>query len=187
MVANIDLKSLKNEIKLKDKVWLLLYKSGSEQSECALENFTLSENLIKKRSGDTTKDVLFCFADVNVIRDIHPEYSISSVPVLLQFENGLYKNVIKGCYKPEQLNAIFEKMVFVGTVDGEKKRQMNVTVYTTPVCSWCNAVKRHFKEHGVAYREVDVSRHKSCRRYGKAERAAGSTPDRHKRRDYCWF
>lgn len=112
----------------------------------------------KKNSEDTTKDVLFCSADVNVVRDIHPEYNISSVPVLLQFENGLFKNMIKGCYKPEQLNAIFEKAVYIGSGDNDKKKQKSVTVYTTPVCSWCNAVKRHFKEHGVSYREVDVSR-----------------------------
>ncbi len=158
MVTNIDLKSLKSEIRNRDKVWLLLYKSGSEQSDCALENFIRLENLVKKRSGDTTKDVLFCSADVNVTKDIHPEYKISTVPVILQFEGGVFKNIIKGCHMPEQLNAIFEKMVFVGTGAGEKKRQMNVTVYTTPVCTWCNAIKRHFKEHGVAYREVDVSR-----------------------------
>jgi glutaredoxin-like YruB-family protein len=112
----------------------------------------------KKNSEDTTKDVLFCSADVNVVRDIHPEYNISSVPVLLQFENGLFKNMIKGCYKPEQLNAIFEKAVYIGSGDNDKKKQKSVTVYTTPVCSWCNAVKRHFKENGVSYREVDVSR-----------------------------
>jgi glutaredoxin-like YruB-family protein len=160
MVINIDADSLKNEIKLKEKVWLLLYKRGGVQSDCAFENFTKAEILVKKYAGDTTKDVLFCSADVNVVKDIHPEYNIMSVPVLLQFENGLFKNMIKGCHNPEQLNAIFEKAVYAGTADSDKreKKSVSVTVYATPVCSWCNVVKRHFKEHGINYHEIDVSR-----------------------------
>ncbi|MDD4145402.1 MAG: glutaredoxin domain-containing protein [Prolixibacteraceae bacterium] len=158
MVHNIDLQSLKNDVKLNKKVWLLLYKQGSQQSDCAFENFTKAENLVKKHSGDTTKDVLFCSSDVNIVKDIHPEYNISSVPVLIQFEDGLFKNMIKGCHKPEQFNAILERPVFSGTGESDKGKQMNVTVYTTPMCTWCNTIKRHFKEHGVQYREVDVSR-----------------------------
>jgi glutaredoxin len=36
--------------------------------------------------------------------------------------------------------------------------QPEVVIYTTPTCSYCNAAKRWFKEHGVAYTEHDVSR-----------------------------
>ena len=32
-----------------------------------------------------------------------------------------------------------------------------VTVYTTPTCSWCGAVKEHLRAHGVSYEEVDVA------------------------------
>ncbi|HDR52963.1 MAG TPA: NrdH-redoxin [Mariniphaga anaerophila] len=43
-------------------------------------------------------------------------------------------------------------------LNGEKKSQKNVTVYTTPTCTWCNTIKRHLQEYGIRYREVDVSR-----------------------------
>lgn len=33
----------------------------------------------------------------------------------------------------------------------------NVTIYTTPTCSFCKATKAFFKEHNVAYTEHDVA------------------------------
>jgi glutaredoxin 3 len=35
---------------------------------------------------------------------------------------------------------------------------MAVTVYTTPTCGFCRAVKRYLREKRVRFREVDVSR-----------------------------
>ena len=36
----------------------------------------------------------------------------------------------------------------------EKK---DVTIYTTPTCGFCQQAKRYFQEHGVQYKEIDVS------------------------------
>jgi len=33
-----------------------------------------------------------------------------------------------------------------------------VTIYTSPSCTHCNSAKRYLSEHGVDYREVDISR-----------------------------
>ncbi len=94
---------------------------------------------------------------MNEVRDIHPEFGITSVPSLLFFEKSTLKNVIKGCHKPEQFNAIFDKSVFVATTSNEEKPRKNVTVYTTPTCSWCTTIKRHLQENGIQYREVNVA------------------------------
>jgi len=32
-----------------------------------------------------------------------------------------------------------------------------VTVYTTPTCSWCGAVKDHLRSRGISFEEIDVS------------------------------
>ena len=32
-----------------------------------------------------------------------------------------------------------------------------VTVYSTPTCSWCQAAKDHFQNHGIAFEDGDVS------------------------------
>jgi glutaredoxin-like YruB-family protein len=142
-----------NELKLlmqsNEKVWLLLYKKGSLQSDCAFENFSKAER--------TLESEVFCLADVNEVRDIHLEFNITSVPSLLFLENGKLKNVIKGCHKKEQFTAIFDKSVFVAAAMNDEKPHKNVTVYTTPTCSWCTTVKRHLQENGIQYREVNVA------------------------------
>jgi len=33
----------------------------------------------------------------------------------------------------------------------------NVTVYSTPACSWCQAAKEHLRAHGVPFDDIDVS------------------------------
>jgi len=142
------LKALKNITVLNENVWLLLYKKGSEQSDCAFTNFAKTE------AGEG--NVLYV-ADVNDVRDIHTEYGINSVPSLLHFENGELKNVTKGCHKAEQFNAIIGKNVFVSGTGTDEKRQKRVTVYTTPTCSWCTTIKRHLQANGIQYREVNVA------------------------------
>jgi glutaredoxin-like YruB-family protein len=76
---------------------------------------------------------------------------------LLSFEKSKLKNIVKGCYQPEQFNAIFEKSSFIVTGASEGKPRKSVTVYTTPTCSWCTVVKRHLQENGIQYREVNVA------------------------------
>ena len=142
------IEELKNVVNQHKKVWLLLYKSGSEQSDCAHDNF--------EKVSVSDSDIL-CKADVNTARDIHPEFGVTSVPSLLQFENGELKNVIKGCHTKEQFSSIITKAVSVSKSGSEEKRQKRVTVYTTPTCSWCNTLKRYFKETGIQYREVNVA------------------------------
>jgi len=153
MKTILNFSELKNAKESNENVWLLLYKKGSAQSDCAIENFTNAETKALEKGE---KDVL-CTADVNEVRDVHPEFNITSVPTLLHFEKGKLKNTVKGCHQPEQFNAIFEKAAFIVTGNGDEKPQKNVTVYTTPTCTWCNTIKRHLQENRVHFREVDVS------------------------------
>ncbi len=148
-----NLSEFKKEVESNENVWLLLYKKGSAQSDCAFENFEKSEARLREKQK---KDDL-CVADVNETRDIHPEYSVTSVPTLLHFEKGQLKNTVKGCHRPEQFNAIFEKAAFIVSGNGEEKPQKNVTVYTTPTCTWCNTIKRHLQENNIRFREINVA------------------------------
>lgn len=36
--------------------------------------------------------------------------------------------------------------------------QPKVIVFSTPTCSWCNTTKRYFRENGIRFTDVDVSR-----------------------------
>ncbi|MGE5138557.1 MAG: glutaredoxin domain-containing protein [Rudaea sp.] len=38
------------------------------------------------------------------------------------------------------------------------KPQPRVIVFSTPTCTYCNAAKRYFREKGVKFNDVDVTR-----------------------------
>ncbi len=45
-----------------------------------------------------------------------------------------------------------------------QKPQPRVIVFSTPTCTYCNAAKRYFREKGVKFRDVDVSRDQAAAR-----------------------
>ncbi len=40
----------------------------------------------------------------------------------------------------------------------ETKPQPSVIVFSTPTCSFCNMAKKYFREKGIRFKDVDVSR-----------------------------
>ena len=42
--------------------------------------------------------------------------------------------------------------------------QPRVIVFSTPTCSFCNTAKRYFREKGIKFRDVDVSRDQAAAR-----------------------
>ncbi len=137
-------------LQVNKRAYLLLYKDGSEQSMCALEN------LGKTEADDSDFAVLT--ADVSEVRDIHPVYGITTVPSLLEFEEGEFKNVIKGCHQPAVLKALFDEAVYMARMEKEGKVAKQVTVYSTPTCSWCNTLKTYLRKNKIRFTDVDVSR-----------------------------
>lgn len=136
-----------------EKAYLLLYKKGADQSDCAFRN--LSEALLEN------DDIEAFVADTNTVRDIHPKFNITSAPSLLVFENGEYKNTVKGCHHPGFFNSLFEN-AFVAINSDPEKPSKSVTVYSTPSCSWCNTLKTHLRKNGIRFTDVDVSRDQSA-------------------------
>ena len=132
-----------------ERAFLLLYKHGSDISQCAL---TTLEALAPKA------EFPLLVADVSTVRDIHPHYGISSAPSLLEFRGGELKNILKGCQHEQVLRAYFEQAVFVAPQTEGAKPTHSVTVYSTPTCSWCNTLKAYLRNHSVKFTEIDVSR-----------------------------
>lgn len=142
---------LKKEIKSDGTTYLLLYKKGTEASDCAYEN--ISSAALKAR------DITLLCADVNEIRDIHEHYEINSVPNLLIFDKGELKNVVKGCNENGLYSSIFEEMPLSRpNITSREKVAKRVTVYSTITCSWCNTLKNYLKEKKIVYKDVDISR-----------------------------
>ncbi len=44
------------------------------------------------------------------------------------------------------------------TDETKKKKQKRVIVFSTPTCTYCNQAKRYFREKGVRFTDVDVSK-----------------------------
>ena len=126
-----------------------MYKSGSQQSDCAYNNLTGLEV--------NSKDIRVVAADVNNVRDIHEKYNITSVPSLLEFKSGALRNIVKGCHEEGFYKSYFDNVIYELKVASNDKPQKRVTVYTTPTCSWCTTVKNYLRKHGVRYTEIDVA------------------------------
>lgn len=139
---------LQQQIQGKQRAFLLLFKSGSSQSDCAYNNLKALE--------DNNADVSVFYADVNEVRDIHPEYSITTAPSLLVFEEGNFTKAIKGCQGKDYYKGLFENAVFVAQSGG--KKQKSVIVYTTPTCPHCNSLKTYLRKNSIPFRDVDVSK-----------------------------
>ncbi|MEA3495711.1 MAG: glutaredoxin domain-containing protein [Bacteroidota bacterium] len=142
-------KELLDNIKSIDRSFLLLYKKGSEQSECSIKNIN---EAIKENS-----DVKLFTADVSKVRDIHGEYNVKTAPSLLEFEKENFKNISKGCNNPKFYNSIFENIYFTQT-EGEEKPQKRVTVYSTPTCTYCGTLKSYLRKNKIRFTDIDVSK-----------------------------
>jgi len=141
---------LTKKVKDKEKVFVLLYKQGSEQSECAYQNLTQTLN------GENSIPVFS--ADVSKVRDIHEKYGITSVPSLLVFEKGNFSNVIKGCHDSAYYKSVLQNAIYQAKARAEGKVPKTVVVYSTPTCSWCNTLKAWLRRNGIPFRDVDVSK-----------------------------
>lgn len=131
--------------------YLLLYKPGSELSSCAVRNLT-------EASGEGHEGEVFA-ADVNTVRDIHPQYGIDTVPALLVFEDGTYRNTVKGCHDSRFYKSLLDHTAMQVTANtAEGKPAKRVTVYSTPTCSWCNTLKSWLKKEGISFSDIDVSK-----------------------------
>jgi len=139
---------LLNKISKYNKSFLLLYKSNSDFSKCAFNNL--------KTALKAKDNVPVFFADVTVIRDIHLKYQITSVPSLLIFEKTNLTGVVKGCQDSDYYKALTENALYQSKLDGKKNK--NVTVYSTPTCSWCNTLKSWLSKNNIHFTDIDISR-----------------------------
>jgi glutaredoxin-like YruB-family protein len=151
MIKVNSFQDFKEKTSNRDNYWLLLHKSDSKQSICANQN--ISDALTK-----SDKEINVFTADVNNVKDIHQEYSVTSVPTLLKFEKSNYKGIYKGCNNTDFYNALFTNSFFTVSNTDSDAVQKSVTVYSTPTCSWCNRLKTYLRENNIRFRDIDVSK-----------------------------
>ncbi len=50
------------------------------------------------------------------------------------------------------------------TKKDSQKKQPRVVMFTTPTCSYCKTAKQYFRQQGVRFKQVDVSRDQAAAR-----------------------
>jgi glutaredoxin-like YruB-family protein len=146
----LSLNALTDLLEKEKKAYLLLWKKGAEQSECAHKALAAA--------AEQHPDLAVYSADTSLVRDIHPAYGITSVPTLLQFDGKELKNVYKGCHQESFFKGMLEEAVYQVKIAESGKPQKSVTVYSTPTCSWCNTLKQWLRKNHVSYHDIDISR-----------------------------
>jgi glutaredoxin-like YruB-family protein len=147
-------KELKANLGREKRSFLLIYKKGSEQSDRAFEN------LVKAAAG--VNSIGLFTVDVNHVKDIHPAYSVTSAPTLVEFAGLELRNSYKGAHETSYYKGLFDNAVYVARAEKEGRKIKQVTVYTTPTCSWCNTLKSYLNKNNIRYTEVDVSRNETA-------------------------
>jgi glutaredoxin-like YruB-family protein len=46
----------------------------------------------------------------------------------------------------------------------KKRKQPRVVIFTTPTCSYCKTAKKYFRQQGIRFKDVDVSRDSAAAR-----------------------
>ncbi|MEA3503984.1 MAG: thioredoxin family protein [Bacteroidota bacterium] len=140
--------SLLSEISNTEKLYLLIFKNGSEQSDCAFENI--------KKIDETISDHTIYYVDVNEVKDIHKKYNITSAPTLIEFKKGTLSRIIKGCHEPAFYKNVMDNNIVKSTASKEKPKR--VIIYSTPTCHHCTTLKNHLRSHRINFQDIDISK-----------------------------
>lgn len=148
------LEDLKTVLVNEKRSFLLIFKKGAEQSDRAYQNL--------KAAAVNTSDIGIFTCDVNEVRDIHPAFSVSSAPSLLEFSAEEYKNIYKGAHDSSYYKGLFDNAVYVAKAEKEGRKIKQVTVYSTPTCSWCTTLKSYLNKNNIRYTDIDVSKNEAA-------------------------
>jgi len=129
---------------------IIFYANSSEKSKKALDE-------LKMVKDENPKAPIFR-VNVSKVRDIHPIYGINTIPTVLILKKDKVSNIIYGIQNKQYYKTLlYDTPVFISTGKNETKHH-RVVVYTSPVCSWCAAVKSYLMKNHIVFREVDISR-----------------------------
>ena len=147
------LEPIKNQAHLEKVVKdrpLLLVVFFKPDSSISLETLDVLEELKQENP-----ELAIGSVDVATVQDIHRHYQIDSVPTVLVFRHQKTAELIKGKQSLGYYQKLFSAFKARSHTDGATAS--SVTVYTTPTCRYCTAVKAYLKEKSVSFKEVDIA------------------------------
>jgi len=141
---------LQQNLKKGKRSFLLLYKSQSDKSACALSN-------LNQAAGELDEPIGLLAADVNQVRDIHGKYEVTTAPTLLEFEGEHFRKSVKGCQAKDYYVSLIQNNLYISQQSDEKPGK-RVVVYSTPTCPHCNSLKDYLRKNQIHFRDIDVSK-----------------------------
>jgi len=99
-----------------------------------------------------------CIVDVQEVKEVHKAFNVRNVPTVLAVRRGKAETVIEGLQSARFYARAFAGGAAAPSSSSAKRKQRTVVVYTGSHCPWCSRVKQYLRQHGVGFREVDVSR-----------------------------
>jgi len=96
--------------------------------------------------------------DVQKVKGLHKEYGVEKVPTVLAIENGQVSGSVEGVQSARFYAVHFSGAAASHARSGGQATTRRVVVYSGPGCPACGQLKSYLRRHGVAFREVDISR-----------------------------
>lgn len=96
--------------------------------------------------------------DVQKVSGLHREFGVERVPTVLAIRDGKVSKLIEGVQSARFYAVHLAGARASGGSGGADARPRNVVVYSSPGCPACGQLKSYLRRHGVAFREVDISR-----------------------------
>jgi len=96
--------------------------------------------------------------DVEQVQGLHKEFGVERVPTVLALEKGKVTRSVEGVQSARFYSVHFAGATASRTQGTGAAAVRSVVVYSGPGCPACGQLKTYLRRHGVAFREVDISR-----------------------------
>ena len=136
-------------------VAVLFYGNFSEISLKTSETF-------KEVFEEIGEEIIALTVNVGVVKDIHKNFNVSSVPTIIVF-NG--KKETERMIGDQNLKTLRNLILGIKNSKNEgvkKSKFPSVTVYGTPTCAYCYKIKDHLKDNDVPFKYIDIAKDSSA-------------------------
>lgn len=125
------------------RTFIMLYRSGYKQSECAVKNADYATY---------AKDKISLYAlNLEENSELESLFNKYKAPTLLEYQNGKLAENTEGCQTPDLYLTLFE----------EKEKLIEDTqiieIYSSPNCPWCKTLKDYLFSNNILFTDVDIS------------------------------
>ena len=97
--------------------------------------------------------------DLAVVKGAHKRWGVAAVPTVLLVDGDQILRKVEGKQSAEHYKRALFHHGGLGSQNPDKDapRQKSVELYVGAHCPWCTKAEQYLKQHGIRFREIDVS------------------------------